>query len=209
MRGRRGEGLPGFERELRSPEVYLSRMGWAWLVMVAFFALGMVLWFAVGLGRAALLVIIGPMLLVRVRWERLLRDYSESMRGASQRPFSNRDWSLIGDALIHVVWPARPARSRAQSGHDGTGVRNLWLSALPLGLGAWVPIYAGVRRRNTSWCVQGAVWSGLVLVGWIFAVGHVRGTHSLAGALILLGWSGATVSAFRIHRAPRRGARAR
>jgi hypothetical protein len=46
----------------------------------------------------------------------------------------------------------------------------VWLSLIPFGLGAWAPLYAGVRARNRRWCALGAVWSAITLAGWIVAV---------------------------------------
>jgi len=42
-----------------------------------------------------------------------------------------------------------------------------WLSLLPLGFGAWVPIYAGVRARVMAWTALGVGWSAIAVAGWI------------------------------------------
>ncbi len=71
-----------------------------------------------------------------------------------------------------------------------------WWSLLPLGLGAWVPIYAGVRARRWFWWFLGIVWSLLTVVGWVMASG--KGTDALAGGLIIIGWVGAIATSFTI-----------
>ncbi|MGO9961345.1 MAG: ComEA family DNA-binding protein [Solirubrobacteraceae bacterium] len=69
-----------------------------------------------------------------------------------------------------------------------------WLSVLPLGLGAWAPLYAGVRARSRAWVVLGVVWSLIVLVSWILAVGGGP-EAGLGGVLMILGWvAGAATS---------------
>jgi len=87
-------------------------MGALWLSMIAFFTLGMVLWFGVGLGVAGFIVGVVPMVLLRGRWDRLMNNYRESMFRSERYPFSVRDWSLVSEKLVHVVRPSRPARSR-------------------------------------------------------------------------------------------------
>jgi DNA uptake protein ComE-like DNA-binding protein len=74
-----------------------------------------------------------------------------------------------------------------------------WLSLLPLGLGAWAPIYAGVRARVRSWIVWGAAWSVVTLAGWTVAVANSGGAGG--GLLIIAGWVGAIATSFMI-RAP-------
>jgi DNA uptake protein ComE-like DNA-binding protein len=74
-----------------------------------------------------------------------------------------------------------------------------WLSLLPFGCGAWVPIYAGVRARVASWIVLGIVWSVIAVAGWAIANGS---KHSgLAGFLIIVAWVGAAATTFVIRSA--------
>jgi hypothetical protein len=76
-----------------------------------------------------------------------------------------------------------------------------WLSLLPLGFGAWAPIYAGVRARVGAWIAIGAAWSGVTVAGWILSAStnHAHGHYSAAaGLLIILGWAGAAASSFVI-----------
>ena len=72
-----------------------------------------------------------------------------------------------------------------------------WLSLIPLGLGAWAPIYAGARARQLRWCVLGAVWTLITLAGWIASVAS-NGTSGVAGGLIIGGWVGAIATSFAI-----------
>ncbi|MDA8069092.1 MAG: hypothetical protein M0T77_10855 [Actinomycetota bacterium] len=97
-----------------SPEFYLSKMGWLWLAMIAFFMLGIVLWFGVGLGVGGFAIGAVPLIVARNLWDRNMRGYTEAMRQAGSVPFSVRDWSLIGESLVHVAAPSRPARSKTR-----------------------------------------------------------------------------------------------
>ncbi len=76
------------------------------------------------------------------------------------------------------------------------------LSLLPLGLGAWAPIYAGVRARVASWTALGGVWSAIVVAGFVLSGmstthGHHK-TSTVAGLLLVLGWVGAVATSFII-----------
>jgi DNA uptake protein ComE-like DNA-binding protein len=72
-----------------------------------------------------------------------------------------------------------------------------WLSLIPLGLGAWAPLYAGIRARRRAWCALGAAWSLITIVGWAIAIAD-NGNGSAGGGLIILGWVGAIASSFGI-----------
>ncbi len=76
--------------------------------------------------------------------------------------------------------------------------RNRWpyLSLLPLGAGAWAPIYAGVNARRPTWAALGLVWTAIVVLGWVLSAGH--GHSSTAGILILIGWIGSIATSFMI-----------
>jgi hypothetical protein len=73
-----------------------------------------------------------------------------------------------------------------------------WLSLLPLGLGAWAPIYAGVRARVRAWAAWGALWSAITLAGWIESTAANGKDHGLGGLLLILGWVGAVATSFMI-----------
>lgn len=76
-----------------------------------------------------------------------------------------------------------------------------WLSLLPLGFGAWAPIYAGVRARVALWTAMGAFWSALAVAGWVVSatVDHSHGRYSAAaGLLLIVSWAGAAATSFVI-----------
>lgn len=77
-----------------------------------------------------------------------------------------------------------------------------WLSLIPLGIGAWVPIYAGVKARVRSWIALGAFWSAVAVAGWIVSATSTKHGHhvtsDVAGFLIILAWVGAAVTSFVI-----------
>jgi DNA uptake protein ComE-like DNA-binding protein len=84
--------------------------------------------------------------------------------------------------------------------------RSRWpfISLIPLGLGAWAPIYAGVKARQRSWIALGILWSVVVLAGVlknsISAAGQ-HGNDDLAGMIIIIGWVGAVATSFMIRSA--------
>jgi Helix-hairpin-helix motif len=71
-----------------------------------------------------------------------------------------------------------------------------WISIIPLGLGAWAPIYAGVQAGNARWRALGALWSALVVAGWAVAIASNGGAAS--GFLLIVGWAGAVATSFAI-----------
>ena len=73
----------------------------------------------------------------------------------------------------------------------------VWLSLIPLGLGAWAPIYAGVRARRPRWCALGALWCAITLAGWILANAE-NGKAGPGGLLLIVGWTGAIASSFAL-----------
>jgi DNA uptake protein ComE-like DNA-binding protein len=86
-------------------------------------------------------------------------------------------------------------------------VRWPYISLIPIGLGAWAPIYAGVKAGRRAWIALGVVWSAIVVAGFIKnSVSHAgqAGTDDLAGFLMIIGWVGAVATSFTI-----RGAYAR
>jgi DNA uptake protein ComE-like DNA-binding protein len=72
------------------------------------------------------------------------------------------------------------------------------LSLIPLGFGAWAPIYAGARARSKLWMALGAVWSAISIAGWI--VGGTSHWHrdNFGGVLLTVGWIGAIATSFVI-----------
>lgn len=73
-------------------------------------------------------------------------------------------------------------------------------SLLPLGLGAWTPIFAGVRARKPLWTLIGVVLTVIAMVGWVVAA-VTNGDSALAGGLIIFAWVGAVATSFTIRQA--------
>jgi DNA uptake protein ComE-like DNA-binding protein len=76
-----------------------------------------------------------------------------------------------------------------------------FLSLIPLGFGAWAPIYAGIKARRWLWIFLGALWSAIIIAA--FAVNSTtasgqHGNNDGAGGLFILGWVGAIASSFII-----------
>jgi DNA uptake protein ComE-like DNA-binding protein len=85
--------------------------------------------------------------------------------------------------------------------------RPLWplISLIPLGFGAWAPIYAGAKLRKPLWIALGILWS-LVVIGGLVANGlsSHSGSDDLAGGLLIVGWIGAIATSFSLAPAYRR-----
>jgi hypothetical protein len=72
-----------------------------------------------------------------------------------------------------------------------------WLSVMPLGVGAWAPIYAGVRAGERLWIAWGALWSAVVIAGWAWPSPGEHGSN-VKGALLVIGWLGAMATSFAL-----------
>lgn len=72
----------------------------------------------------------------------------------------------------------------------------VWVSATPMGLGAWAPIVPGRQRRRTPWIAAGVLWSLIALAGWVLAIINDGGAGG--GLLIILGWVGALATTLTI-----------
>jgi hypothetical protein len=77
--------------------------------------------------------------------------------------------------------------------------RSRWpfLSLIPLGLGAWAPIYAGRRAGRPRWMAFGAVWTIAVVAGFVLSSSDTGGA---GGGLILFGWVAGAVYSFSVRR---------
>ena len=68
---------------------------------------------------------------------------------------------------VSVACPASAARWALAGVRTGTEVahRSRWpyISLIPLGLGAWAPIYAGIKAHVLSWVMWGALWCAVVV----------------------------------------------
>jgi hypothetical protein len=77
----------------------------------------------------------------------------------------------------------------------------VYISLIPIGLGAWAPVYAGLKARKRLWTLLGVLWTAIVVAGFIkngtSRSGH-HGSDDLAGFLIILGWVGAIATSFII-----------
>jgi hypothetical protein len=76
-----------------------------------------------------------------------------------------------------------------------------WISLIPIGFGAWAPIYAGVKARVTGWILLGILWSAIVVAGFVanaVSTSGRSGNNDFAGFLLILGWVGAIATSFSI-----------
>lgn len=75
-----------------------------------------------------------------------------------------------------------------------------WLSLLPLGLGSWMPVMAGMRCGVRRWIALGVLWSMFALAGWVVAsIEPSTGLYeALAVVLLILAWVGGGVTSFAI-----------
>jgi len=76
-----------------------------------------------------------------------------------------------------------------------------FISLIPIGLGAWAPIYAGVKARRWLWILLGVLWTGIVIAAFAVNATTTSGRHGSndgAGGLFILGWVGAIATSFTI-----------
>ena len=78
----------------------------------------------------------------------------------------------------------------------------VWLSLIPMGLGAWAPIYAGLRATRRLWWLLGVISTVIALAGWVAAIASNGG--AAGGLLIILGWAGGAATSFAIRSEYRR-----
>jgi DNA uptake protein ComE-like DNA-binding protein len=78
--------------------------------------------------------------------------------------------------------------------------RSRWpyISLIPIGFGAWAPIYAGVKAREPRWIALGALWTAMIVVALIVSSGHGHGDDGLVGALAIIAWAGGIATSFSI-----------
>jgi DNA uptake protein ComE-like DNA-binding protein len=79
--------------------------------------------------------------------------------------------------------------------------RSRWpyLSLIPLGLGAWAPIYAGTKVHRKLWVLLGVLWCACVVAGFISDATRGQAGHDdLAGGLFIIGWAGAIATSFSV-----------
>jgi DNA uptake protein ComE-like DNA-binding protein len=81
------------------------------------------------------------------------------------------------------------------------------LSLIPLGFGAWAPIYPGVKARRPLWIALGLLWTAIIIAAFAVNATTVSGQHGnndSAGGLFILGWVGAIATSFIIRPAYQR-----
>lgn len=109
----------------------------------------------------------------------------------------------------------RSGKLVARNGHQVTARRGAFsldahwafISLVPLGFGAWAPIYAGVKARRPLWILLGVLWTALVIAAFALNANTASGRHGNnddAGGLIILGWVGAIATSFIIRPAYQR-----
>jgi hypothetical protein len=75
----------------------------------------------------------------------------------------------------------------------------VWLSLLPLGLGAWAPAVAGDRCGVRRWTILGLLLGAVGLGGWVLSAIEAHTKHEgLAGVLMLGSWIAGALTSFGI-----------
>jgi DNA uptake protein ComE-like DNA-binding protein len=87
--------------------------------------------------------------------------------------------------------PGRPAPAAQRS-------RWPYVSLIPFGFGAWIPIYAGVKAREWTWTALGLVWLALIIAALAFSNGTGHGNDGAVGALAIVAWIGGVATSFGI-----------
>src|SRR4051812_44229362 len=71
----------------------------------------------------------------------------------------------------------------------------VWISGLPLALGAWAPLIPALQLRRPLWGLAGVVWSVIAIVGWSLEDAH---GNSNGGGWVILAWVGAIATVLAI-----------
>src|SRR3954462_7352111 len=71
----------------------------------------------------------------------------------------------------------------------------VWISGLPLALGAWAPLIPALQMRRPLWGLAGVVWSAIAIVGWSLEDSH---GNSNGGGWVILAWVGAVATVLAI-----------
>jgi len=90
-------------------------------------------------------------------------------------------------------------RNRSVSLERSHGDRWVYISLLPIGFGAWAPIYGGAQHGRRSWIVWGIAWMLVAIAAWtllaIFPTGN-GGGNAAAGLMLILAWVGPAATSF-------------
>jgi DNA uptake protein ComE-like DNA-binding protein len=71
----------------------------------------------------------------------------------------------------------------------------VFVSALPLALGAWAPLIPALQLRRPLWGLAGVLWCAIAIVGW--SLDDAQG-HNDGGGWVLLAWVGAIATTLAI-----------
>jgi DNA uptake protein ComE-like DNA-binding protein len=83
---------------------------------------------------------------------------------------------------------------------DRVALHSHWayISLIPVGFGAWAPVYAGVKARRPLWIALGSVWTAMIVVALVLSSGHGHGNDGIVGALAIIAWVGGIATSFSI-----------
>jgi len=101
----------------------------------------------------------------------------------------------------------RPARVVISSTAFSLDRHWAFISLVPLGFGAWAPIYPGIKARRPLWIALGLLWTAIIIAAFAVNTTTVSGRHGnndSAGGLFILGWVGAIATSFIVRPAYQR-----
>ena len=116
--------------------------------------------------------------------------------------------STPGHPCWHAVRVARKSNTPLVNS-SGLSLDRHWafISLIPLGFGAWAPIYPGVKARRPVWVLLGVLWTAIIVAAFAVNATTTSGQHGNndgAGGLFILGWVGAIATSFIIRPAYQR-----
>lgn len=96
-----------------------------------------------------------------------------------------------------MVHPA-PSPYASTTGPSTVPTGWMWLTLIPMGFGAWVPLVAGLRARHRWWTIFGAVVSAAWFGGFVLAGAFAEDNpvSDVGAGLIFLTWLSAVVFTF-------------
>ena len=103
-------------------------------------------------------------------------------------------------AALASTAPIHPEPSDISASQRHVSTRWMWLCLLPFGLGAWVPLIAGLRAKKRSWQWIGGIICVIALAGWVLAPHTHDDSLDARDVVTTAAWIIGCIATAKIHR---------